>query len=113
MRPVVVVLLLLVVSIGYADTSEEGLEVQCNQWQMRVRDFDLTNGEPEKQQNVTTFVYRDDTPHKVSCVVNKRKIEVDFQVLGGTKCGIGSLVTVKIDGELIIEDAQIHGWVKP
>jgi hypothetical protein len=109
MRSVIFVLLLFVLSNAQADTSEEGLEVQCNQWQMRVRDFDFTNGVPDKQQNVTTVVYRDDKPHKVSCVVNNHNVEVNFQVIGGSKCGTGSLVTLKIDGQLIVKDAQIHG----
>ncbi len=92
-----------------ADNFEEGLEMQCDQYQMRVRDFDFTNNEPGQLQNVGTVIYRDKDRHKVSCVLNKHKLEVDFQVLGGSRCSVGSLVTLNIDGHLIIKDAQIHG----
>ena len=110
-RPLVFVLLLTSIPYAQADTSEEGLEVQCNQWQMRIRDFDFTNGQPDKQQNVTTTVYRDDKLHNVSCLVNKHKIEVEFQVVGGAsmRCGVGSRVTLMVDDQLIVKNAQIHG----
>jgi len=100
---------LLIGTCAWADTFDEGLEVQCDQWQMRVRDFDFQNNGPTRQQNAGTTIYRDSKPHRLSCVVNKHKVEVDFKVLGGNKCGVGSLVTLKIDGQLIIKDAQIHG----
>ncbi len=104
-----VLLFFALFSYALADSFEEGLEVQCDQYQMRVRDFDFTNNEPGQRQNVGTVIYRDRDRHKVSCVVNKHKVEVDFQVLGGSKCGVGSLVTLKIDGHLLIKDGQIHG----
>lgn len=96
-------------SYAQANNFEEGLEVQCDQYQMRVRDFDFMDNKPGQCQNVGTVIYRDKDRHKVSCVVNKHKVEVDFQVRGGTRCSVGSLVTLKIDGHLIIKDAEIHG----
>jgi len=60
-------------SYAQADNFEEGLEVQCDQYQMRVRDFDFTNNEPGQCQNVGTVIYRDKDRHKVSCVLNKHK----------------------------------------
>lgn len=111
MRTLLCLLMLAVVPVVQADTSEEGLEVQCNQWQMRVRDFDFTNGEPDQQQNVTTTIYRDNKAHSASCVVGGHKVDIEFQVVGGAsmRCGVGSLVTLKIDGQLIVKKAKIHG----
>jgi hypothetical protein len=109
LRLLIGALLLLVLPYAWADTFDEGLEVQCDQWQMRVRDFDFANNVPVRQQNAATTIYRESKPQKVSSVVNKHKVEVDFRVLGGDKCGVESLVTLRIDGRLIIKDAQIHG----
>jgi hypothetical protein len=106
---IVIAMCLITVSYTQADYSEEGLEVQCDQWQMRVRDFDFTDDSPGQRQHVGTVIYRDHKHHKVNCLINKHKVSVDFQLIGGIKCGIGSLVTLRIDDQLIIKDAQIHG----
>jgi hypothetical protein len=68
------VCLLAFSSATWADTFTQGLEVQCDQYQFRINDFDLTNGEPSKRQSVGTKIVHDHDLHRVSCVVNNHNI---------------------------------------
>ena len=43
----------------WADNYTEALEVQCDKYQMRVRDFDFADGQPSKVRNVGTTIYDD------------------------------------------------------
>ncbi len=110
MKALLGVFLFFLVLPAWADTYTEGLEVQCDKYQFRINDFDLSNAQPSKLQNVGTTIYYDHDLHKVSCVVNNHKIEAEFQLFEGSgkgECGgaYGGLITLKIDNQLIVKDA--------
>ena len=99
-------------SYAWADSVTAGLEVQCDQYQMRIRDLDVVNGQPGRPQSVGTTVYYDHQPHKASCVVNNHKVALEFRLVErtGGECGgaAGGLITLKIDDGLIVKDALTH-----
>jgi len=110
---VVLHLALVVVPAVWADTFVEGLEVQCDRYQLNIKEFDLTNGSPDRAQSVGTKIYHDHGLHKVSCVVNGHKVEAEFQVLQRAEkgeCGgaNGGLITVIIDNQVIVQDTPHH-----
>jgi len=99
---VVIHLVVVAAPLVRADTYVEGLEVQCDRYQLNIKEHDLTNDIPITPQSVGTKIYYDHDLHKVSCVVNHHKVEAEFQLFepaGKGECGgaYGGLITVTID----------------
>jgi hypothetical protein len=93
----------------WADTYTERLEVQCDKYQFKIREFDLSNGQPSQIQSVATTTYYDHDLHKV--------IEAEFQLFKSSGKGegggsYGGFVTLKIDDQVIVKDTPHHSCWK-